>query len=235
MLWEGLRTISNNSDALNPVRVALKRSIRGPDLRERRLWKTIERRRQEIANGNDTITFQGQQMSLAAHGAAVSSDRPWTDFLFQLTRVVRPHAVLELGTNIGMSGSYLAAALRTNGAGHLWTIEGIPDLAKAAQQTFQSAELDPWATSVVGWFKDALSTTLSNGPFQLVFIDGHHNGDATIDYYRQIKPHLGDNSFLVFDDINWSRGMQQGWQTITEDKDIRDCAAIMGFGVVSIN
>ena len=89
-------------------------------------------------------------MSLAAHGAAVSSDRPWTDFLFQLTRVVRPHAVLELGTNIGMSGSYLAAALRTNGAGHLWTIEGIPDLAKAAQQTFQSAELDPWATSVVG-------------------------------------------------------------------------------------
>jgi predicted O-methyltransferase YrrM len=235
MLYESLRKISDHSDALEPVRRALKRCIRGPDLRERRTWGRIEQRRQDIAKGDQIIDLGGQRTSLAAHGLSVSADHPWTDFLFQMTRVLRPGAILELGTNIGMSGSYMAGGLSCNGAGHLWTLEGVPDLAKAAQETFKVAGLSERATVVIGWFDDTLPRALSNGPFQLVFIDGHHIGDATVEFYRQIKPHLTMGSFIIFDDINWSRGMQLGWKTIIEDTDIRDHAVVIGFGIVAIH
>ena len=88
---------------------------------------------------------------------------------------------------------------------------------------------------VPGWFKDTLAPTLEkHGRFTLVFIDGHHDGDATIAYYNQIKPRLTANSIISFDDIRWSRGMQQAWKTISKDKDLRDAAEVMDYGIVAI-
>jgi predicted O-methyltransferase YrrM len=234
LLRDGIRDMAGKSDALQPVRMAIKRALRGPTRHERDRWKAIEDRRRDLAARTDKIDLVGKQVGLAEHGLSASSDRPWTDFLFQLARVVQPHAALELGTNIGMSGSYLAAALSVNGKGHLWTLEGVPDLAKVAEETFSKVGLGDLVTVVPGWFKDTLTTSLENGPFSLVFVDGHHDGEATISYYRQIKQHLTANSILVFDDINWSRGMQAGWKIITEDKDIRDFCVVAGYGIVAI-
>jgi predicted O-methyltransferase YrrM len=230
-----LATLSGHSDALNPARMALRRAIRGPGLQERQAWAAIERQWDRMMQSSDTVEMPtGEKVSLATHAASASSRRPETDFFFQLARVLRPNAALELGTNVGMSGSYIAAGLKTNGIGHLWTLEGVKDLARAAIDNFKGAGLDQWATVVTGWFKDTLAPTLEHGPFTLVFIDGHHDGDATMNYYKQIKPRLTANSIIVLDDIRWSRGMQQAWKAISEDRDLRDAAEVMDWGIVAI-
>jgi predicted O-methyltransferase YrrM len=117
-----------------------------------------------------------------------STGRPWGDVLFQIVRASQPTAALELGTCVGLSGSYIASAIKLNNRGHLWTIEGMIDSAKVASETFSVLGVSNRVTQIVGRFSDKLDSAFQSGPFSLVFIDGHHDGDATIDYYTRIKP-----------------------------------------------
>ena len=54
-------------------------------------------------------------------------------------------------------------------------------------------------------------------PLDYAFIDGHHTEAATLEYMRQILPHVSDEAILVFDDIDWSPGMKKAWQQIAAE------------------
>ena len=74
-------------------------------------------------------------------------------------------------------------------------------------------------TTVEGPFWETLSYQLNNNnPIDYIFIDGHHEGQATIRYFSQIKPYLSPSAIVVFDDINWSDSMNQAWASIKADE-----------------
>ena len=54
-------------------------------------------------------------------------------------------------------------------------------------------------------------------PVDYAFIDGHHDEQATLDYFEQLLPHLAPRALLVFDDVDWSDGMKRAWQKIQAD------------------
>jgi len=60
------------------------------------------------------------------------------EFLYGLTRIMRPTKVLETGTNIGISASYILLALEDNGHGHLKTIEHDKTVSSFAQAKLDS-------------------------------------------------------------------------------------------------
>jgi hypothetical protein len=129
MLRSGLRDLNGCSDALKPVKVALSRSLRlVPTTAERQSYSAITRRLDHLRNRTDTIDVTGdsvpphmlgRKIVLGEHAANASTTRPWGDFLFQLIRVTQPTAALELGTCVGMSASFMAAAMQINRRGHL--------------------------------------------------------------------------------------------------------------------
>ena len=135
--------------------------------------------------------------------------------LYALVREFRPRLGLELGTCVGISTAYIATAMRHNGHGRLVTLEGAPTLAEIARHTLDGLSL-PDVDIVVGRFADTLPAVLDAGTFDLGFIDGHHDEEATIGYHRQLLPHLSREAVLVFDDIAWSDGMARAWATIAE-------------------
>ena len=45
----------------------------------------------------------------------------------RLVRELRPHSCLELGTGVGVSAGYQAAAMELNGVGRLLTLDGSAD------------------------------------------------------------------------------------------------------------
>jgi predicted O-methyltransferase YrrM len=51
-------------------------------------------------------------------------------------------------------------------------------------------------------------------PIDFVFVDGHHEQQATEDYCRQLLPHMQKQGVMVFDDIRWSPQMLQAWKQI---------------------
>lgn len=180
---------------------------------------------EEMYAGSTETTTVGTVCKSSSNGML------WSLFLFRLIREFKPQNCLEMGTCLGISGSYQAAALKINGAGTLITMEGAPALADLSQAHFQELGLDN-VTVIPGRFADNLPQILAeNEPLDYVFIDGHHDGAATIDYFNQIVPHLHDPALLVFDDIVWSDSMKAAWQQIRDDDRVRIALNVFAQGI----
>ena len=144
---------------------------------------------------------------VVAHG---SLGYEWRLLLFHLIRGLRPAMCVEMGTALGMSAAFQAAALALNGRGRLVTAEGAPTFADAARQHLDALGLSA-VRIVVGRFQDTLDGILrEHRPVDYAFVDGHHDGDATVAYFKQFLPHLSDGALLVFDDILYYPSMQRG-------------------------
>ncbi len=56
------------------------------------------------------------------------------DFLYALVRITRPALVIEIGSGLGVSGRFIAEALRDNGHGRLDTYEPLKEYADQARR-----------------------------------------------------------------------------------------------------
>jgi len=156
--------------------------------------------------------------------------RPAT-LLHLLIREFQPAVALELGTNLGISSAYLASALRLNGQGTLFTLEGSPHRVRHAQAVHQRLELDN-ITYVTGLFADTLGGVLDDArPIGFAFVDGHHQKEPTLNYFDAIWPHTREKAVIVFDDIRWSEGMKEAWRTLQEDQRIRVAVDLRDMGL----
>ena len=145
-----------------------------------------------------------------------SKSQKWASVLFHLVRECKPSAGIELGVCLGISSSYQTAAMALNEKGKMYSLEGASGLARLAQRNLDELGLER-VQIVVGRFSDTLDGVLNEaGRIDYAFIDGHHDEQATLDYFNQMKPYLADNAVVVFDDIRWSDGMERAWKHIVQ-------------------
>ena len=50
--------------------------------------------------------------------------------------------------------------------------------------------------------------------FDLIYFDGNHTREATLNYFQQLLPTAHNDTVFVFDDIHWSAGMEAAWEEI---------------------
>ena len=163
--------------------------------------------------------------------SAGKADR--AQLLFRLVRQVKPQTCVELGTSVGLSACYQAAALKLNGHGKLITLEGAESVASVAEGNFSRLGLDN-IELVRGRFQDTLpKVLLSNAPVDYAFIDGHHDEMATLKYFNEIKGALAPAAVIVFDDIRWSEGMTRAWDAIRRDRQVQILVDLDNMGIVS--
>jgi predicted O-methyltransferase YrrM len=55
------------------------------------------------------------------------------------------------------------------------------------------------------------------GTVDLAFVDGNHRLEPTLGYFNKLIDHTSPSSVLIFDDIHWSREMEQAWESIKQD------------------
>jgi len=159
----------------------------------------------------------------------------WSFLLLKLIREFRPLVCLELGTCLGISASYQAAALKLNESGRIVTLEGAESLAKLAEGYFLNLGLDN-AEVVIGLFQDTLKIVLEeNRPIDYAFVDGHHQEEPTLAYFREILPFLSERAVMVFDDISWSDGMKRAWNTIKAHESIKVCLDLVYVGICIVD
>ena len=153
-------------------------------------------------------------------GCLVSKSPRACAVLFGLVRSLDPAVVIELGTNVGISSSYLAAALHINGRGAaLTTLDASPYRQRLAKEVHHNLGLEQSVQYVEGLFINTLAPILSGlGSVDVAFIDGHHQYQPTLDYMEMIIEHASDDVALVFDDIRWSEGMREAWERICSDE-----------------
>jgi predicted O-methyltransferase YrrM len=195
---------------------ALKVASRAKPDREARGWfERIEgeRRRllrddRELSGGRGTTST----VRSVTRRASVPTEQAW--LLYTLVRRLEARRCLEMGTCVGISGAYLAAAMAPAGGGTLRSLEGHRDRAAVAADTWRRLGFTD-AEVVVGRFERTLQATLDTGPFDLVFVDGNHDGDATRSYVEAIRAVSRPGALLVLDDIGWSEGMVGAWHDVS--------------------
>ena len=149
--------------------------------------------------------------------------------LYRLARYFRPTQVLELGTSFGISTLYLA---RGADEGSVTTIEGCPQTQRIARRHFErmgQGNIIP----VLGSFKQRLPEVLERmGHVDLVFLDGHHAKEPTLEHFRQCLSKAHDHTVFVFDDIHWSRGMEEAWAAIKDFPEVTVTIDLYAMGLV---
>ena len=140
--------------------------------------------------------------------------KKYAQLLFRIAKRYFPATIIELGTSFGITTSYLASA---NPGARVYTIEGSLSIASIASGTFSSLSLHNIVLKT-GGFEQVLPSLLAGIPnADLVFIDGDHRKESTLTYFRQLLDHTSDTSIMVFDDIHWSREMEEAWGEIKLD------------------
>lgn len=128
------------------------------------------------------------------------------ELLHALVRAFKPRFLLETGTGRGLSTIALAAALRSNGSGHLWTVENNPGSTEGAKEAVRSvaAELESYVSFVTADSMAYLSGL--SRPFDFVFFDSlislrHREFQLMLE-----RSLLASRALCVFHDMSRNRG-----------------------------
>ena len=151
--------------------------------------------------------------------------------IFNIVRSIKPQMCLELGTGIGISGSYIAAALKlNNNNGKLITIEADTILANLSRDVFYSLDLDN-VKVVNAHFINALPTIMQiSDNIDLAFCDGNDNEQRTFEYYQFILNGMRDGAAYILGDIEHSTV----WEKICNRREVSEYKDMNRIGVCLI-
>ncbi|MES2622091.1 MAG: class I SAM-dependent methyltransferase [Bacteroidota bacterium] len=148
--------------------------------------------------------------------------------LSRLVKHFQPKNILELGTSIGISSSYMALAKPDS---TIVSLEGSAAITEFAKQNHASLGIKN-IEIISGNFNETISSSLRKlSSVDLVFFDGNHRSDSTLQYFYQCLEHSHENSIFIFDDIYWSDDMAKAWQQIKQHPRITLSLDLFQFGI----
>lgn len=166
---------------------------------------------EDFGAGSRVNSHKERQVSAIAKTAL--KPKKFGQLLFRIVKYYQRKNILELGTSLGVTTSYLAAA---NENAQVITMEGASEVAAVARKNFDSLSLKN-IHIIRGNFDNTLPTLLKeNSKLDLAFIDGNHRKEPTLQYFRQLLKVVNDQSVLIFDDIHWSEEMEEAWEKIKD-------------------
>lgn len=121
-----------------------------------------------------------------------------------------PEIVVEFGSAFGVSGMYLASALRR---GRLYSFEINPAWADIAERNIKS--ITDRYTLTRGAFENHVDDI--PGPIDVALVDGIHSYDFVVRQWQILRTRMAPGGRVLFDDIDFNPGMQQAWREISVD------------------
>lgn len=179
--------------------------------------------------GAGSSVSQSKQRSVQSIAKNAAKPAKLGQLLFRMVHHYQPANLIELGTSLGITSSYLALG---NPAGKIWTLEGAGSVAQKARENFEAIQLSN-ISLIPGNFDNTLPLLLRDcSSVDFAFIDGNHRLVPTIRYFEQLLGKLHNESILVFDDIHWSREMEDAWETIRQHPAVRCTIDLFFIGIV---
>lgn len=181
----------------------------------------------DFGAGSTVESKKQRSVSSIARNAAKSTRL--SQFLFRIVHYYQPRVIIELGTSLGISSAYMASAAPE---AKLITIEGSPSVAIAARNHHNFLNLKNIEV-MTGKFEDVLPRILEhvNG-VDLAFVDGNHRYEPTKFYFEQLLTKASSQSIFIFDDIHWSKEMEDAWRMVKAHKAVTASIDLFFLGIV---
>jgi predicted O-methyltransferase YrrM len=180
-------------------------------------------------------------------------------WLFRICNLYKPLTIIELGTSLGISALYMAEGSSRQST--VYTLEGAPEIARLARRnidwfydsfkkiglrknSLDILKLETYSPLesqieknkiqiIVGKFADTLPQLFNQKVnFDLIFIDGHHLYEPTIQYFQAALKQSKDTSIFIFDDIHWSSEMERAWLEIQNNPSVSLTIDLFWCGIV---
>jgi predicted O-methyltransferase YrrM len=161
----------------------------------------------DLGAGSTFMTSNTRTVSAIARNSGTTLKR--SQLLHRLIPFLKIKNTLELGTSLGFASQAMALA---NSNGNITTIEGCPNISEYTKTNFELEDLNN-IHQLTGDFKDILKDLTQNS-YDLIYFDGNHQKEATLDYFETMLPTIHNDSLFIFDDIYWSKDMTQAWDII---------------------
>ncbi|WP_210464570.1 O-methyltransferase [Rufibacter roseolus] len=179
--------------------------------------------------GAGSHTSATRQRKIADIARTAAKPARLGQLLFRLANHFKPATILELGTSLGLTTSYLGLARKT---ADLYTFEGCPAIAAEARKNFKKLGLEK-VKLVEGNLDVTLSQTLASlDKVDFVFFDGNHRYEPTVRYFEDCLAKAHEGSVFVLDDIYWSGEMAQAWQKIKQHPQVLVTVDLFYLGLV---
>jgi predicted O-methyltransferase YrrM len=149
-----------------------------------------------------------QVKDILKHNCSTEKD---TQLLYRLCACFKVNQVLELGTSLGIATHAMATA---RPSAQITTIEGSPEVYEFAKNALKKEGLGN-VRFIKSTFKEFFEKQNSKPViYDLIYIDGHHDGEATLSYFESILDKIHNDTVVVLDDIYWSIDMTRAWNQI---------------------
>lgn len=163
----------------------------------------------DLGSGSQKLVTNSRSVSDMAKHAGTTLFR--AKLLFRIVNYFKFNNILELGTSLGIATHAMHLG---NPNAKITTIEGCPNLAELTASNFKKNQIQS-ISLINSDFIDALKNMHSE-TFDMVFFDGNHKKEATLNYFESLLPTIHNDSLFIFDDIYWSKNMTDAWDIIKQ-------------------
>lgn len=182
---------------------------------------------EDFGAGGEFLKNYEKSISSIARNAAKS--KKYGQLLFRMVTYYQPTTIVELGTSLGITTSYLSLARPD---AKLITMEGAREIGYVAKQNFNKLQLKN-IELIEGNFDETLAYVVHDLPsVDFAFIDGNHRQEPTERYFHQLLSKTNNDSILVFDDIHWSAEMEAAWISIKKHEAVKSSIDLFFIGIV---
>lgn len=200
-------------------------------------YLVIEEKRKKLLSNASVIEVEdfgagsakglAKQRSIEQIASSSLKPKKYAQLLNRMVRYFDSKQILELGTSLGITTSYLAKA---NVGAQVTTLEGSKAIAEVANNVFKELELQN-IHFITGNFDDTLPSVISK-TFDFIFIDGNHRKEPTLRYFHQLLQSVQPSTVMVFDDIHWSRDMEEAWEEVKQHPSVTLTVDLFFIGLV---
>lgn len=194
----------------------------------------------ELSKNNQVITYEifnsDLKRTVQEISSIAASPEIWGKFHYFIAKNLSAKNYLEIGTNLGISGSYILSALKKNPESNFVTMEGLESLCEISRKQFLKISDEKNFQIIQGLYENTFDQVLDLPfDFDVIFIDGNHQKDPTLHYFNSLKSKINSPAVIVFDDINWNVGMQEAWEIIRNERDVSYALDLYKLGIVIID
>lgn len=144
--------------------------------------------------------------------ALSSSKGKYGQLLYSIVKHYKPEKIVEFGTSLGVGTLHMHLAHKS---AEITTIEGCNNTHAFTLKNFPLN--NPNVNFILSSF-EAFCAQGEKNYYDLIFIDGHHDGKFLLRYLSQLDEQTHDNTLLILDDIRWSKSMFDAWKSLIADK-----------------
>ncbi len=185
----------------------------------------------DFGAGSRVFKTNQRKISAIAKNAGISPKN--AELLFRIVRYFQPESILEIGTSLGLATSALSLG---NKNAKITSLEGCPNTLKVAKNKFQVSSfklncenIDFVNTEFSSYLKTQHPSPITH---HLVYFDGNHSKNATLIYFELLLPTISNDSIWIFDDIHWSKDMEEAWEIIKNHPKVTVTIDTFQWGIV---